>query len=79
MSDAIPLPDHPVRKTLPYQLYARLARPTLDWVSACSVAYVGVIGPWTGVMVSEGYLVQILMFATATFGIRTYEKVKGVA
>ncbi|API60525.1 hypothetical protein BSL82_15580 [Tardibacter chloracetimidivorans] len=75
----INLPDHPVRQSRWYQIYARLARPTLDWVTVGSVSYVGIIGPWTGNAVSEGYLVQILMFATATFGIRTYEKVKGVA
>lgn len=79
MTTGINLPDHPVRQSIWYQIYARLARPTLDWVTVGSVAYVGIVGPWTGRVVSEGYLVQILMFATATFGIRTYEKVKGVA
>lgn len=76
---AINMPDHPIRHTKWYQMYVRLARPTLDWVTAGGVAYALIIGPAIRRPLDDGYLVQVLLFATAVFGIRSFEKVKGVA
>lgn len=76
---SIPMPDHPVRQSKIYQLYVRLARPTLDWVTVVGVLYALLIGPAISRPLDDGYLVQVLLFATAVFGIRTVEKVKGVA
>lgn len=76
---SINMPDHPIRAARLYQLYVRLARPTLDWVTVAGVAYALVIGPAIRRPLEDGYLVQVLLFATAVFGIRTFEKVKGVA
>lgn len=76
---SIPMPDHEVRQARWYQLYVRLARPTLDWVTVAGVLYAMLIGPAIGRPLAEGYLVQVLLFAGALFSIRSYEKVKGVA
>ena len=79
-SPSITLPDHPVRSNVVYQLFDRLWRPVTGWVS-CPVAvlYACVIAPATGRPLSDGYLVQVLMFAGAIYGIKTFEKTKGVA
>jgi hypothetical protein len=79
MSDAINLPDHPIRHNRTWQIFCRLPRPALEWVTVGSVAYGGVIGPAINQPFGEGYLVQILLFAGALFGVRAYEKIKGVA
>ncbi|MGF7151334.1 CRISPR/Cas system-associated exonuclease Cas4 (RecB family) [Sphingomonas zeicaulis] len=76
---AIGMPDHPVRLARWYQLYVRLARPSLEWVTVAGVLYALVIGPAIGRPLDEGYLVQVLLFAGGLFGVRAYEKVKGVA
>lgn len=76
---SIPMPDSPLRMKWWYQAYVRLARPTLDWVTVAGVLYALVIGPAIQRPLDDGYLVQVLLFATAVFSIRSYEKVKGVA
>lgn len=76
---SIPMPDSPLRVNWWYQAYVRLARPTLDWVTVFGVLYALVIGPAIQRPLDDGYLVQVLLFATAVFSIRSFEKVKGVA
>jgi hypothetical protein len=75
----IPMPDHPVRQTTLFQIYVRLARPTAEWVTALGLFYAFVLGPLIDKPLDEGYLVQVLLFAGSIFGIRAFEKVKGVA
>lgn len=75
----ISMPDHPIRNRTWYQLYVRLARPSLDWVTTAGVGYALIVGPAIQRPLDDGYLVQVLLFATAVFGVRSYEKVKGVA
>ena len=77
---SVPLPDHPIRHKLWYQLFDRLWRPTLAWV-ACPIAvlYACVIAPASGHPLSDGYLVQVLLFAGGVYGLKTYEKKAGVA
>ncbi|MFC0204743.1 hypothetical protein [Novosphingobium soli] len=75
----IPMPDHPVRQTAWFQAYVRLARPTAEWVTAGGLLYAFVVGPTIERPLAEGYLVQVLLFAGGIFGIRAFEKVKGVA
>lgn len=76
---SINMPDHAVRQTTLYQLFNRLARPTHDWLVAGGVGW----GVWFGPMflhpLDDGYLVQVLLYGGATFGVRTLEKIKGVA
>lgn len=77
---SIPMPDHPIRQSRWYQMFERLWRPTLGWVACpCAVAYVCIIAPALGHPLGEGYLVQVLTFAGGVYGLKTYERVKGVA
>lgn len=76
---SIPMPDHPIRQAKWYQLAVRLPRPALEWVTAASVGYAGIVGPAINRPLDEGYLVQILLFAGGLFGVRAFERVKGVA
>ncbi len=74
------LPDHPIRRNKWYQLFDRLWRPALGWISCpISVLYACVIAPASGAPLNEGYLVQVLMFAGGIYGVKSFEKVKGVA
>lgn len=79
ISPTIPMPDHEVRQRAWFQVYVRLARPTAEWVTAAGLLYAFVIGPSIGQPLGDGYLVQVLLFAGAIFGFRSFEKVKGVA
>lgn len=79
MTAATALPDHPIRNNRVWQIFCRLPRPALEWVTVGSVAYGGIIGPAMSRPLEEGYLVQVLLFAGGLFGVRAYEKVKGVA
>lgn len=75
----INMPDHEVRQTRAYQLYNRLARPSHDWLVAAGVGWAVWVGPMVGRPLDDGYLVQVLLYGGATFGVRTLEKIKGVA
>lgn len=76
---SIPMPDSPLRQERWYQLFNRLARPSHDWLVAGGVGWAVWIGPMVNNPLEEGYLVQVLLYAGATFGVRTLEKIKGVA
>lgn len=76
---SITMPDHEVRQARWYQLYVRLARPTLDWIADLAALYGMVIAPATGRPLDDGYLVQVLLFVGTVYGVRSFEKVKGVA
>lgn len=77
--NSIPMPDHEIRMAKWYQLFNRLARPTHDWLVAGGVGWALWVGPMASMPLEEGYLVQVLLYGGATFGIRTLEKIKGVA
>lgn len=76
---ALVMPDHPIRKHPLYQAFVRLPRPALEWVTVGGVAYACILGPAIGRPLEEGYLVQVLLFAGALFGIRAFEHVRGVS
>lgn len=74
------LPEHPVRSNVVYQMFDRLWRPALGWVACpCAVLYAAVIAPAMGKPLSDGYLIQVLTFAAGIYGLKTFEKTKGVA
>lgn len=75
----IPMPDHEVRMSRWYQLFVRLARPTLDWVGVMGAAWSQFLGDWLGQPMSGGDRIIVLGFVCTLFGIRTLEKIKGVA
>ena len=75
----IAMPDHPIRRNKWFQMFVRLPRPALEWITVGSVGYAGIVGPAILRPLDEGYLVQILLFAGTLFGVRAWEKHKGVA
>ena len=78
-SPAIPLPDHPARRHPLWQAFDRLWRPAAGWASALGVLYAGVVGPALGRPMSEAYLGLWLAFAAAVLGLKSFEKIRGVA
>lgn len=76
---SINLPDHPVRQEWWYQIFARLARPTLDWIGCAGAAWSLFVGDWAGQPMEDGTRIIVLGFVAGLHGVRTYEKTKGVA
>ena len=76
---SIPMPDSAIRTKNWYQIYARLARPTLDWVGCAGAAWSLFVGDWCDKPMEEGTRIIVLGFVAALYGIRTFEKAKGVA
>lgn len=75
----INLPDHSVRQEKWFQIFSRLARPWHDWLVAFGVGWAVLFGPALNMLLPDGYLIQVLVYGGATFGVRTLEKIKGVA
>lgn len=71
------LPDSPIRSKSWYQVYARLARPTLDWVGVVGAAWALFIGDWIGTPMDDGTRLIVLGFAAALHGIRSVEQMRG--
>jgi hypothetical protein len=76
---SIPMPDSPIRLKTWYQVYARLARPTLDWVGCAGAGWSLFVGDWLDKPMPDGTRIIVLGFVAALYGIRTFEKAKGVA
>src|SRR3546814_11844931 len=72
------MPDHPIRHTRWWQMFVRLPRPALEWVTVGGIGYALIIGPAIQRPLGDGYLSQALLFAGGLFGVRAFEKVKGV-
>lgn len=73
------MPDHPIRQKRWYQVFVRLARPTLDWIGNIGAAYALFIGHWFATPMPDTYALIVLTFVGGLYGVRTYEKQKGVA
>jgi hypothetical protein len=76
---SIPMPDAPLRSHWSYQLYVRLARPTLDWVGVAGAAWSLGLSDAVKMPMEDGTRIIVLGFVAALYGIRTFEKTKGVA
>lgn len=76
---SIPMPDSPVRSKYWYQIFVRLARPTLDWVGVAGAAWSLFVGDWLDKPMADGTRIIVLGFVAALYGVRTFEKAKGVA
>ena len=74
---SINMPDHEVRTKTWYQVYVRLARPSLDWITNAGVAYSILIGPAVGDRPPDGFVIIVLGWAGVVYGLKSYEKVKG--
>lgn len=76
---SIPMPDSPIRLKAWYQIYSRLARPSLDWVGVGGAVHsFGLLDRWLPA-VDDGRAIIILGFVAGLYSIRTAEKMKGVA
>lgn len=76
---AILTPDHPIRRHWAWQAFDRLWRPSAGWFTAAGILYAGAIGPAIGRPMAEGYLAVWLTFAALMLGLKTVEKIRGVA
>ena len=76
---AINMPDHAVRLTWGYQLFVRLARPTLDWLTNAAFAWTMILQPWLFNRFDVVAAGLALAWAAAVYGIKTWEKKAGVA
>lgn len=79
MRDDLPLPDHPIRRHILWQVFDRLWRPAAGWMVVTGTAYAGWLGPMIERPMAEAYLLTWLAFAAAMLGLKTFEKVRGVA
>lgn len=75
---SIPTPDSPIRKRGWWQIYVRLARPTLDWVGVAAGAWALFVCDVVEKPMDEGTRIIVLGFVAGLHGIRTFEAVKGV-
>ncbi len=76
---SIPMPDSPIRAKSWYQIYARLARPTLDWIGCAGAIHAfGLVDRWVPPL-DEARAIIVLAFVASLYGVRTFEKTKGVA
>jgi hypothetical protein len=73
------MPDSPIRTHWAYQLYGRLARPSLDWVGVFGAAWALGLCDLLSRPMSDGTRIITLAFVGALYGIRTVEKRMGVA
>lgn len=76
---AINMPDHAIRTSRWYQVYVRLARPTLDWATIAWFAWVTMAQPAFRHQFDIVACGMALVWCAAVYGIKTYEKTKGVA
>lgn len=76
---SIPLPDSTVREKWWYQLYCRLARPTLDWVGVGGGAWALGLCDLLSRPMPDATRIITLAFIGALYGVRTAEKRMGVA
>lgn len=76
---SINMPDHAVRQKYWYQVYTRLARPTLDWVTVGGVYYQLIAQPYFQHKFDVVACTLALTWAGAVYGIKTFEKKVGVA
>lgn len=75
----INMPDHEVRQEKWFQIYVRLARPTLDWLTNAAVAWTMILQPWRFSKFDIAAAGMALAWAGTVYGIKTFEKTKGVA
>lgn len=79
MTDPIPLPDHPVRRHLLWQAFDRLWRPAAGWAAALGTLYAAGLGHLIGRPMAEPYLALWLTFVAAVLGLKSIEKIRGIA
>jgi hypothetical protein len=76
---SIPLPDSEVRTRTWYQIYSRLARPSLDWVGVAGAGWALGLCDLLSRPMPDGTRIITLAFVGSLYSIRTVEKRLGVA
>lgn len=73
------MPDSAIRQATWYQLYVRLARPTLDWAGVGGAVWALGLCDYMKMPMEDATRMIVFGFVAALHGIRTVEKMKGVA
>lgn len=60
-------------------LYEKLPRPTLRWVSLAAFVWVFAGSDLAGVPLDAGNRLAILTFIAGIYGVRAFERLKGIA
>jgi len=68
-----------VRQEKWFQIYVRLARPTLDWITNAAVLWTMILQPRFFNKFDIVAATLALAWAAAVYGIKSFEKIKGVA
>lgn len=75
----INMPDHWVRQTVAFQLFTRLARPALDWVTVYWLLWVAILQPWRFNRFDITACGMAMAWCATVYGFKFTEKIKGVA
>jgi len=70
-----PLPDNAIRNNTAYQLFNRLPRAVLEWVTIASLITILVVLPILGIWAPDMFLAAVLAFAGLVYGLKGYENI----
>ena len=76
---AIPLPDHPVRRTLWWAIVNRLPRPGIWWMTVILWIIMAAHYAVTSLPPDLGWFAALGAWTAAAFGFATYEKRLGIS
>lgn len=76
---SIPMPDSPVRLNYAYQMFVRLARPSLDWIGNLGALWALGLCDLLSRPMSDATRIITLGFVGGLYATRTVEKRMGVA
>lgn len=73
------MPDHAMRSAWWFQFLVRGGRPALMWIAAAAAAWALFLGDVLKNPMPDATRIIVLGFVAALYGIRSFEKTKGVA
>lgn len=76
---SINMPDHEVRQAKWYQIFVRLARPTLDWATIGWFVWCTIMEPVIKDRFDSTAVPMCLVWCATVYGFKFAEKIKGVA
>lgn len=75
----INMPDHWIRQTVLFQLFVRLARPSLDWATVSWLIWCAIIQPAHFGKFDITATGMCMAWCATVYGFKFTEKIKGVA
>jgi len=75
----INMPDHEVRQERWYQIFVRLARPSLDWATIGWFVWCTMLEPMIKNRFDSTAVPMCLVWCATVYGFKFAEKIKGVA